>query len=161
MKGLSVKQKAFADEYLKCGNAAEAYRNAGYKNFSSASVEANKTLNNPKVAAYIAERQKQIEDSRIADVAEVMQFFTRIMRGEEKDAFGLDISASDRMTAGKEILKRNIDNKKLEIELLKLESQVKDSQPEEEAEDNFMDALNVTAAEVWEESEVEEDGTDA
>ena len=86
-----------------------------------------------------------------------MQFFTRIMRGEEKDAFGLDISASDRMTAGKEILKRNIDNKKLEIELLKLESQVKDSQPEEEAEDNFMDALNGTAEEVWEESEVEED----
>ena len=53
----------------------------------------------------------------------------------------------------------NIDNEqKLEIELLKLESQVKDSQPEEEAEDNFMDALNGTAAEVWEESEVEEDG---
>ena len=53
----------------------------------------------------------------------------------------------------------NIDNEqKLEIELLKLESQVKDSQPEKEAEDNFMDALNGTAAEVWEESEVEEDG---
>ncbi len=52
----------------------------------------------------------------------------------------------------------NIDNEqKLEIELLKLESQVKDSQPEEEAEDNFMDALNGTATEVWEESEVEED----
>ena len=48
----------------------------------------------------------------------------------------------------------NIDNEqKLEIELLKLESQVRDSQPEEEAEDNFMDALNGTAAEVWEESE--------
>lgn len=53
----------------------------------------------------------------------------------------------------------NIDNEqKLEIELLKLESQAKDNQPEEEAEDNFMDALNGTAAEVWEESEVEEDG---
>lgn len=53
----------------------------------------------------------------------------------------------------------NIDNEqKLEIELLKLESQVKDSQPEEKAEDNFMDALNGTAAEVWEESEVGEDG---
>ncbi len=53
----------------------------------------------------------------------------------------------------------NIENEqKLEIELLKLESQViKDSQPEEEAEDNFMDALNGTATEVWKESEVEED----
>lgn len=55
-------------------------------------------------------------------------------------------------------MKHQLDKQKLEIELLKLESQVKDSQPEEEAEDNFMDALNGTAAEVWEESEVEEDG---
>lgn len=55
-------------------------------------------------------------------------------------------------------MKHQLDKQKLEIELLKLESQIKDSQPEEEAEDNFMDALNGTAAEVWEESEVEEDG---
>ena len=53
----------------------------------------------------------------------------------------------------------NIDNEqKLEIELLKLESQVKDSQTEEESEDNFMDALNGTAEEVWEEREVEDAG---
>ncbi len=49
-------------------------------------------------------------------------------------------------------LKHQIDRQKLEIELLKLESQIKGNQPEEEAEDNFMDALNGTAAEVWEES---------
>ncbi len=54
-------------------------------------------------------------------------------------------------------MKHQLDKQKLEIELLKLESQVKDSQPEEAAEDNFMDALNGTAAVVWEESEVEED----
>ena len=156
MGEINIRQKAFADEWLKCGNATEAAIKAGYSK-KYAGTNADKLLKNTKIATYIAERQKQIEDSRIADVAEVMQFFTRIMRGEEKDAFGLDISASDRMTAGKEILKRNIDNKKLEIELLKLESQVKDSQPEEEAEDNFMDALNGTAAEVWEESEVEEE----
>ena len=106
MKGLSVKQKAFADEYLKCGNAAEAYRNAGYKNFSSASVEANKTLNNPKIAAYIAERQKQIEDSRIADVSEVLQFFSSVMRGEVKDQFEMDAALSDRLSAGRELMKR-------------------------------------------------------
>lgn len=155
MGEINIRQKAFVDEWLKCGNATEAAIKAGYSK-KYAGTNADKLLKNTKIATYITERQKQIEDSRIADVAEVMQFFTRIMRGEEKDAFGLDISASDRMTAGKEILKRNIDNKKLEIELLKLESQVKDSQPEEEAEDNFMDALNGTAAEVWEESEVEE-----
>ncbi len=46
-------------------------------------------------------------------------------------------------------LKHQIEKQKLEIELIKLESQIKDNQPEEEIEDNFMDALNRTAAEVW------------
>lgn len=157
MGEINIRQKAFVDEWLKCGNATEAAIKAGYSK-KYAGTNADKLLKNTKISAYIAERQKQIEDSRIADVAEVMQFFTRILRNEEKDAFGLDLSAADRMSAGREILKRNIDNKKLEIELLKLESQIKDSHPEEEAEDNFMDALNGTAAEVWEEGEVEEDG---
>jgi len=106
MDKLTPKQKAFADEFLKCGNAAEAYRKAGYKNFTSASVEANKTLNNPKVAAYIAERQKQIEDSRIADVAEVLQFFSSVMRGKVKDQFDMDAALSDRLSAGRELMKR-------------------------------------------------------
>lgn len=43
--------------------------------------------------------------------------------------------------------------KKLEVELLKLESQIKDSEPEEDAEDNFLDALNASAREVWDEPE--------
>lgn len=54
-------------------------------------------------------------------------------------------------------VKSQLDRQKLELEIVKVESKIKDSQPEEEAEDNFMDALNGTAAEVWEESEVEED----
>lgn len=49
-------------------------------------------------------------------------------------------------------LKHQFDKQKLEIELLKLEAQVKDNQPEEEAEDNFLDALNASAAEVWEDN---------
>lgn len=43
--------------------------------------------------------------------------------------------------------------KRLEIELLKLESQIKDNAPEEDAEDNFLDALNASAREVWDEPE--------
>lgn len=156
MDKLTPKQKAFADEYLKCGNAAEAAINAGYSRKTAKEI-GYENLTKPHISAYIAERQKQIEDARIADVTEVMQFFTRVLRGEEKDAFGLDISASDRMTAGRAILKRNIDSKKLEIELLKLESQIKDNQTDDQAEDNFLDALNASAAETWEEREVEED----
>lgn len=136
MGEINIRQKAFADEWLKCGNATEAAIKAGYSK-KYAGTNADKLLKNTKVAAYIAERQKQIEDSRIADVAEVMQFFTRVMRGEEKDAFGLDISASDRMTAGREILKRNIDKKKLkndrkrlQLEKMRVQSQIKEDSGE-------------------------------
>lgn len=103
---LTPKQKAFADEYLVCGNAAEAYKKAGYKNYKSAGVEASKTLKNPKISAYIAERQKQIDDSRIADVKEVMQFYSAVLRGEVKDQFDMDAALSDRIAAGKELMKR-------------------------------------------------------
>ena len=103
---LTPKQKAFADEYLICGNATEAYKKAGYKNYKSAGVEASKTLKNPKISAYIAERQKQIDDSRIADVKEVMEFYSAVMRGEVKDQFDMDASLTDRLSAGRELMKR-------------------------------------------------------
>lgn len=45
--------------------------------------------------------------------------------------------------------RRAFENRKLEIELLKLESQIKDTDAEEELKDNFMDAMNATAQEVW------------
>lgn len=54
-----------------------------------------------------------------------------------------------------------MEEKKLEVELLKLENQIKDTQADVVEDNTFIDALNGTAAEVWEESEVEEDGTDA
>lgn len=134
--GLTPKQKAFADYYIECGNATEAARRAGYKAKSARQI-ATENLSKPSIYAYIAERQKQIEDSRIADAAEVMQFFTRVLRGEEKDAFGLDISASDKMAAGREILKRNIDSVKLEnererlkLEKMRVQSQIKEDSDE-------------------------------
>ena len=43
--------------------------------------------------------------------------------------------------------RRAFENRKLEIELLKLESQIKDT--DEELKDNFMDAMNATSQEVW------------
>lgn len=136
--GLTPKQKAFADYYIELGNAAEAARRAGYS-AKTADAIGRENLRKPTVSVYIAERLKQIEDARIADVAEVMQFFTRVMRNEEKDAFGLDLSASDRMTAGREILKRNVDTVKIENERerLKLEKMRVQSQIKEDSEEKI------------------------
>ena len=148
---LTPKQKAFADEYLICGNATEAARKAGYK---QPHVQGSQNLGKLSVSEYIEERQKQIEDSRIATIDEVMQYLTSVMRGEIKDQFELEAPLAERTKAAQEILKRNNEKRKLEVELLKLESQMKDTVSEEEPEDNFMDAMNAAAGEVW------EDGTD-
>lgn len=102
---LTPKQKAFADEYLICGNITEAAKKAGYSE-KTAAVIGNENLKKPNVLEYIAERQKQIEDSRIADVKEVMQFYSAVMRGEVKDQFDMDASLTDRLSAGRELMKR-------------------------------------------------------
>ena len=104
---LTPKQKAFADYYIECGNAAEAAKKAGYKEYKSSKVEASKTLRNPNVAAYIAERMNPKEESRIASAEDVMKFFSDVMNGRVKDQFGLEASLSDRINAGKELMKRH------------------------------------------------------
>lgn len=102
---LTPKQKAFADEYLICGNATEAAKKAGYKEKAAYAMGAE-NLRKPQISAYIAERQKQIEDSRIADIKEVMEFYSSVLRGEVKDQFDMDAALSDRLAAGRELMKR-------------------------------------------------------
>lgn len=116
---LTPKQKAFADEYLICGNATEAARKAGY-NPKSARQIATENLAKPSISAYIAERQKQIEDSRIANIKEVLEFYSSVLRGEIKDQFDMDASLSDRLAAGRELMKRyeKADEQKARVRLL-------------------------------------------
>lgn len=102
---LTPKQKAFADEYIKCTNASEAARKAGYSKRSAASI-GEENLRKPEISAYIDKRLRQIEAQRIATADEVMRFFSSVMRGEVSDQFGLDASLSDRISAGKELMKR-------------------------------------------------------
>lgn len=102
---LTPKQKAFADYYLETGNATEAAKRAGYSEKTARQI-GTENLAKPYISEYIAERQKQLEDKRIADISEVLQFFTSVMRGEVKDQFDFDPSLSDRLSAGKELMKR-------------------------------------------------------
>ena len=147
-KELTPKQKAFGDEFLKCGNQTEAAKRAGYSEKTARQAGAE-NMKKPVVLEYIQKRQKQIEDARIADITEVMQYLTSVMRGEIKDQFDLEAPLSERTRCAQELLKRNMDDRRMNIELAKLEAQFKDSDPEEESTDNFLDALNATASEVW------------
>lgn len=102
---LTPKQKAFADEFLKCGNATEAAKKAGYSE-QSARQMGTENLSKPSISSYIQDRQKQIDDERIADIAEIQRFYSSVLRGEVKDQFGLDASLETRIAAGRELMKR-------------------------------------------------------
>ena len=102
---LTNRQKAFADYYIETGNATEAARRAGYSKNTLGAI-GYENLNKPQISAYIHERMTLIEDERIAGVKEVLQFYTKVLRGEEKDQFGLDASLADRLKAGDSLMKR-------------------------------------------------------
>lgn len=102
---LTPKQKAFADAYIETGNQTEAARRAGYSEKCAKQV-GTENMTKPAVAAYIKERMDALEAQHVASADEVMRFFSSVMRGEVMDQFGLDPSLSDRLNAGKELMKR-------------------------------------------------------
>lgn len=102
---LTPRQKAFAEYYIECGNCTEAARKAGYKEESCRTIGCQ-NLTKRNISAYIAERMQAQNEARVASADEVLQFFSSVMRGEVKDQFGLDAALSDRLNAGKELMKR-------------------------------------------------------
>lgn len=81
-KELTVKQQLFAIEYIKCLNATEAARNAGYSGDSNAlAVTGHETLRNPKVTAEI----DRILNEYTMSAAEVLMHLTDIARADIGD----------------------------------------------------------------------------
>lgn len=113
---LTPKQQLFADEYIKSGNATEAYIKAGYqvKNQGSSKAAASRLLTNVNLKSYIDAKLAEIESHKIADAKEVLQFFTCVLRGEvsetvitpDGDKVEKKPDVKIRMNAGKEIMKR-------------------------------------------------------
>ena len=106
LMALTPKQRAFAAYYVETGNASEAARRAGYSEKTAPFIGAE-NLKKPQISQYIAEIARPKEDKRIADATEVLRFFTDVMRGNVKDQFGLESSLTDRLNAGKELMKRH------------------------------------------------------
>ena len=102
---LTPKQKAFADFYIECGNATKAAKRAGYSAKTAARI-GSENLQKLDISEYIARRTQAQNEARVASADEVLQFFSSVMRGEVKDQFGLDAALSDRLNAGKELMKR-------------------------------------------------------
>lgn len=84
---LSVKQEKFCIEYAKSGNARQAYKNAGYKCKNDASVDASASqlLRNPKVKERLAELTEEVKNNAIADIREMQETLTKIIRQNLKE----------------------------------------------------------------------------
>ena len=100
---LTEKQKRFIDYYVETANATESAKRAGYSFKTAKNIGAE---NLTKLNYFIQERLQQLEDNRIASQEEVLQYLTKVMRGEEKDQFGLDASLQDRTKCAELLGKR-------------------------------------------------------
>jgi phage terminase small subunit len=110
---LTTKQKKFCDEYIKSGNAKDAAIKAGYSPKTAYSI-GNENLNKPELKSYIEEQMKKLESKKIAGAREVLEYLSSVMRGEQTESVttakgvydDVPVSAKDRISAAKEILKR-------------------------------------------------------
>lgn len=113
-KGLTQKQRRFIDEYIISGNATQAAIKAGYSK-KTAAVTATENLRKPNIKAEIQARNAEIQSEKTADMTEVMEYLTSVMRGEQTESvatskgifFGVEVSAKDRIKAAELIGKRN------------------------------------------------------
>lgn len=116
---LTEKERIFADEYIKTTNATQSAIKAGYAE-NSASVTGSKMLRKPKVRKYIDDVMEKRSKNTIATADEVLEYLTKVMNGEEKDAFGLDASIADRTKAAELLGKRHM----LFTEKVKLDAEI-------------------------------------
>lgn len=116
---LTEKERMFADEYIKTTNATQSAIKAGYAE-KSASSKGSQLLRKVKVRKYIDDVMEKRSKNTIATADEVLEYLTKVMNGEEKDAFGLDASIADRTKAAELLGKRHMlftDKVKLDAEI--------------------------------------------
>lgn len=86
MTELNIKQQRFADEYIKSGNATDAYVKAGYSK-NKANTNATKLLQNTTIKNYIKKRIEQAQEESLMSVTEALAISASIARGEPQQAY--------------------------------------------------------------------------
>lgn len=100
---LTEMQKRFIDYYIETANATKACEMAGYK---GKNLNRLGSQNLSKLDKFIKVKLEEKENNRIASQDEVLEYLTKVMRGEEKDQFGLDASLQDRTKCAELLGKR-------------------------------------------------------
>ena len=106
--GMTSKQISFCKEYLKTGNATEAYMAVYNTKASKNSIsgQASKLLANPKIQSYIRDKQHmayeqaRAEDKDVMGVVDVLEWLTSVIKSNSRA-----IKMADRLKAADMILK--------------------------------------------------------
>ena len=120
---LTPKQRKFANEYIKSGNAEQSAIDAGYSS-AYARGNAHKLVANVSIKSYIDERMKELESQKIMSAKEAIELLSSIARGEIKETVIVstpigteevqkEADFKTRISAIREILKRYPDSDKL------------------------------------------------
>lgn len=116
---LTEQQKQFVQELIKTNyNATQAAINAGYSK-KTAYAQAARLLKNVKVLEYKEKLLEELKKDSIASIEEILEYYTRVMRREEKES--VVVTIKEKITGmvknpetGK-MEKRTIEKEKAEI----------------------------------------------
>ncbi|ARN63730.1 terminase small subunit [Leuconostoc mesenteroides subsp. mesenteroides] len=153
---LTPKQKKFADEYIKTGNATQSAIEAGYSK-KYANTNAPKLLQNTTLKQYIEKCMAEIASNRVMSYTEAVELLTSIARGEEKETVvvGTPVGAETvekeadlktRISALKEIMKRYPGNDKLveqQIRKLSAEADIAEANAREVTDNGTANEIRV------------------
>ena len=110
---LTVKQEKFCHEYLKTGNARQAYINAGYSFGKESTADANacRLLKHDKVKARLDELREEVQTEAIADIREMQKALTDIIRQSMNEEIVVVEGCGDGVSEAKKMNKKpSIDN---------------------------------------------------
>lgn len=106
---LTPKEISFIENYMSNGyNGTLAVQQAGYRT-KAPSRYASDLLGKSAVSEEIKSRIKAMDDAKIADATEILQFYTSVMRGEVLDQFDIEASLDTRIKAANELAKHKIE----------------------------------------------------
>lgn len=115
-KLLNNRQIVFVQEYMKTNNITQSAISAGYS-VKTAAAHGCRLLKQNNVRRYINAINERLQSCRIADIQEVMEYLTSVMRGEQKDQFDMDVSVQDRIRAASELARRlDVQSKSINVD---------------------------------------------
>lgn len=137
---MTIKQKKFADEYIKTGNATQSAINAGYSKKTARATGAE-NLTKPNIKSYVDKKLTELEEKTIAESKEVMQYLTSVLRGETYDEVyyktelggetlgQIKVQNKDRLKAA-ELLMRRFGLNASDLDIEKQQTQIKKTKTE-------------------------------